>query len=125
MKMNKRIIMPELDDDEEEIRRSNVKNNLKQVFMNYRERNCDKFGNLSENNLDKKQLIAIKELKTKMNKEGLVCYKTDKTDKLVIDTVENYAAKMEKNIKTNVEVSEKKVTTIENKLNEHMEHWKR
>ena len=53
MKMNKRIIMPELDDDEEEIRRSNVKNNLKKVFMNYREKNCDKFGNIMENNLDK------------------------------------------------------------------------
>ena len=83
-------------------------------------KNCDKFGNISENNLDKKQLKAIKELKTKINNEGLVCYKTDK---LAIDTIENYATKMEKHIKDDMEVSEKKVTTIENKLNEHMEHW--
>ena len=80
---------------------------------------------LLENNLDKKQLKAIKELKTKMNKESLVCYKTDKTDKLAIDTVENYSSKMEKHIKNDMEVSEKKVTTIENRLNEHMEHWVR
>ena len=115
--------MPDLDSDEEEIRRSNVKHELKEIFMRYRENNCDKFGNIIENNLSVKQVKAIKELKTKMSNEGLVCYKTDKTGKLVIDTVDNYAMKMEKHIKNDIEVTEKKVKTIENKLNEHMEHW--
>ena len=123
MKMNKRIIMPELDDDEEEIRRSNVKHNLKQIFMNYREKNCDKYGNILENNLDVKQLKSIKELKTKINNEGLVCYKTDKTGKLAVDTLENYSSKMEKHTKDDINITEKKITTIENKLNEHMDYW--
>ena len=94
MKHNKRIIMPELDDDEDEIRRSNVKHELKEIFMRYREKNCDKVGNILENNLSGKQVKAIKDLKTKMKQEGLVCYKTDKTGKFAIDTVENYANKI-------------------------------
>ena len=115
--------MPELNDDEEEIRRSNVKNELKNIFMKYREKNCDKSGNILKNNLDAKQLKAIKEIKTKLKTEGLVCYKTDKTGKSAIDTIDNYATKMEKNIENDAEITLKKVTTIENKLNDHMEHW--
>ena len=64
-----------------EIRRSNVKHELKEIFMRYKENHCDKFGHIIENNLSVKQVKAIKELKTKMSSEGLVCYKTDKTGK--------------------------------------------
>ena len=80
--------MPNLDDDEEEIKRSNLKYDLKQIFMRYREKQYDKSGNILKNNLNVKQLKSIKELKTKMNSESLVCYKTDKTGKSVIDTIE-------------------------------------
>ena len=80
--------MPNLDDDEEEIKRSNLKYDLKQIFMRYREKQYDKSGNILKNNLNVKQLKSIKELKTKMNGESLVCYKTDKTGKCVIDTIE-------------------------------------
>ena len=64
MKMNKRIVMPNLDDDEEEIKRSNLKHDLKQIFMRYREKQYDKSGNILKNNLNVKQLKSIKELKT-------------------------------------------------------------
>ena len=91
--------------------------------MRYREKHCDKSGNILKNNLNVKQLKSIKELKTKMNSESLVCYKTDKTGKFAIDTIENYSAKMEKHTKNDVDITEKKITTIENILNEHMEYW--
>ena len=115
--------MPELDNDEEEIKRGNVKNELRKIFMNYRSKHCDNFGSIFKNNLNEKQLKSIKELKTKMKDEELVCYKTDKTEKFAIDTVENYSAKMEKHIKNDLEITEKKITRVENKLNEHMEDW--
>ena len=115
--------MPNLDDDEEEIKRSNLKYDLKQIFMRYREKHYDKSGNILKNNLNVKQLKSIKELKTKMNSESLVCYKTDKTGKFVIDTIENYSAKMEKHTKNDVDIAEKRITTIENILNDHMEYW--
>ena len=123
MRNNKRIVMPELGTDEDEIRRSNVKHELKEVFLKYRKEKCDKFGNILENNLDKEQMSSIKELKTKIKEDGLVCYKTDKTGKLAIDTLENYATKMNKHIKDDIEITEKKMRSIENKLNEHMEDW--
>ena len=59
--------MPDLDDDENEIKNSNMKQELMKVFMEYREDHCDKAGNLLENNLDEKQIKSIKELKTKMD----------------------------------------------------------
>ena len=52
--------------------------------------NCDKFGNLKENNLEKRQVDAIRSLKDKIEKEDLVCVETDKTGKFGLDTKENY-----------------------------------
>ena len=39
---NKRVILPELDNDPEEIRRNNLKNKLRQVVEKYKNENCDK-----------------------------------------------------------------------------------
>ena len=66
-------------DDEKEITRNNVMLELKKVFNSYKDKHCDRFGNLRESNLDKEQRKTIKELKAKMKEEELVCYKTDKT----------------------------------------------
>ena len=42
LKNNKRIVIPNPDaDDEEEIRRNNVKKELEKVFVNYMNKNCD------------------------------------------------------------------------------------
>ena len=66
LKNNKRITIVEMGDDAEEIRSNTVKTELKEVFIKYREKNCDEKGNLLESNLTVKQLKAIKDLKTKM-----------------------------------------------------------
>ena len=57
-------------------------------MIKYRNENCDKSGNIIENNLDKKQLKDIKNLKKRMKKEGLAAGETDKTGKLTLDTLE-------------------------------------
>ena len=67
--------MPDLNEDSEEIRRNNVKNELFKVFMNYREENCDNYGNVRENNLSKEQLKEIKNLKEKINNKSLFAIK--------------------------------------------------
>lgn len=123
IKGNRRIIMPEPDDDPDEIRRNNVKNELKNVFLQYRKESCDKFGNQLDNNLDNEELKTIKNLRNKMDKDNLICYETDKTGKRVLDTVENYAKKMMKHIENDEIILEKKVRKIENKLNEHVDDW--
>ena len=62
LKNNKGVIIPELDNDESEIRRNHVSNELKEVFIKYKDKNCNKFGNIKKNNLSKTQLDAIKNL---------------------------------------------------------------
>ena len=94
LKNNKRVILPEPDDDTEEIRRKNLKSELKNIVIKYRNEHCDKSGNIINNNLDKNQLKDIKDLKKRMKKEGLAAGETDKTGKLTLDTLENVKEKL-------------------------------
>ena len=66
LKNNKRIVIPKLDDDDDEIRRNNVKKELKGVFVKYMNENCDKSGNMKNNNLSVNQVKTIKGLNNKM-----------------------------------------------------------
>ena len=90
LKNNKRVIYPVNEDDEKEIKRNNVACELKRVFKDFKNKHCDRFGNLKENNLDEEQRNTIKNLKKKMKEEELVCFKTDKTGYLALDTQENF-----------------------------------
>ena len=96
---NKRVFIPKLDDDEDEINRNFVKNELIKVVEKYKNENCDKYGNIIENNLDPKKIKTIKELKNRIKEEKLVLYETDKTGKFTLDTLKNYNNKMDKHIK--------------------------
>ena len=96
LKNNKRVILPKIDDDEMEIKRNHVRNELKSIFINFKKENCDKYGNLIENNLDDVQVQTIKELKKKIDDENLVYYKTDKTGKGALNTVKNFKDNMKK-----------------------------
>ena len=58
------------------------------------------------NNLDETQMKALKNLKPKIVDENLVCYKTDKTGKLALDTIENYSEKHIKNDKIGCSISD-------------------
>ena len=120
---NKRVVLPDLDDDPEEIRRNNLRNELRQVVLKYKNENCDKLGNLIDNNLSETKLKDIRNLKCRMKKEGLVCGETDKTGKLTLDTLENISKKMDKHIKEDKTLNEKEIRKLENNLNRHMEFW--
>ena len=60
---------------------------------------------------------VVNALKTRIENEGLCVYETDKTGKLVIDTLDNYEAKMQKHMAGDTFVTEKEVRSIEAKLN--------
>ena len=76
------------------MKRKNLKAELKNIVIKYRNENCDKSGNIIENNLDKKQLKDIKNLKKRMKKEGLAAGETDNTGKLTLYTLENVVEKL-------------------------------
>ena len=59
LKNNKRIVIPEPDDDAEEIRRNNLKSELRQVVVKYKNEHCDTFRNLLDNSLSKSPLKDI------------------------------------------------------------------
>ena len=124
-KNNKRVILPHPGDDTEEIRRSNLKSEFKKVVLKYKKENCDKFGNILKNNLNDKQMKNLKNLKSRIKEEGLVCSQTDKTGKLTLDTLENITSKMEKHIQDDKVINEKYVKKLENSLNNHMGWWMR
>ena len=100
-----------------------MKSELRKLVLKYRNENCDTFGNISDNNLSETELKNMRNLKTRIKKEGLVCSQTDKTGRLTIDTLENVARKMEKHVQNDKVIDEKKVKTVENRLNNHMEWW--
>ena len=123
LKNNKRVVLPELDDDPEEIRRNNLKGELRKVVLEYKKNHCDKFGNIHDNNLNKEKLKDIKDLKNRMKTENLACGETDKTGKLTLDTVDNISKKMNKHIKDDKILNAKEVKRLENKVNKHMDFW--
>ena len=124
-KNNKRVVLPKLDDDQDQIRRNYLRNELRKVVTGYKDKHCDKFGNLVDNNLPKTHLKGIKNLKSRMKEERLACGETDKTGRLTLDTLENISKKMDKHIKEDKIINEKHVKKIENELNRHMEFWVR
>ena len=115
-KNNKRVIIPEANDDVEEIRRNNLKSELRQVVVNYRNEHCDKSGNVFDNNLADTELKDMKNLKNRIKNEGLTCGVTDKSGKLTLDTLDNVSKKMDKHIGEDKVVSHKEVKRIESKL---------
>ena len=93
------------------------------MVLKYKSETCDKFGNVIDNNLSDTQLRTIKNLKSRMKNEEIVCGETDKTGKLTLDTLENVSKKMDKHINNDKVLNEKEVRKLENKLNRHMEFW--
>ena len=70
-----------------------------------------------------KQEKAIKDVKKRTENEELAIYETDKTGKLVLDTLANIEAKMDKHIQHDKLLEPKAVTKKENYLNAQTGHW--
>ena len=95
-----------------------MKSELRKIVLKYKQENCDKFGNVSDNNLSETEMKKHEKLENK-NKEG----RFDKTGRMTLDTIENVTKKMEKLVRNDKVIDVKKVKTLENKLNSHMEWW--
>ena len=112
-----------MNDDEAELKNHFIKKELVKVAKEYIKEKCNSKGEIIENNISKKQENTIKSLKKRTEVEGLSIYETDKTKKLVIDTLENVEAKMAKHVEKDMTISDKIVTKKENILNAHTSNW--
>ena len=79
-------------------------------------RNKTENGKVKENNLSKKQMKGIIEIKTKMKHDGVV-FKTDKTGQLSLDDKENYKFCMREHVEKDDKVTMKEYEKTEKVLN--------
>ena len=122
-KKNRRVIIPENDDEESEIKYDFIKKELVKETKKYIEEHCDKAGNPKKGNMSKQELKEIKKLRNRAENEELAIYETDKTKKLVLDTCTNVRAKMEKHLSKDKIITSKEVTKRENVINSQTKSW--
>ena len=68
-KNNNRVILPQPGDNNEEIRRNNLKSELRKIVVKYRHEKCDTFRNLMDNNLSETQQKNLKNLKFRIRQD--------------------------------------------------------
>ena len=113
----KRVVIKEFEDEKEASRRVIVKDELLYVAKEYITKNCDRNGRILKNNISKKDEEIIQNLKSRVDKENLTIYQTDKTDKFVMDSLYNYEQKMQKHLANDTIVSDKEIRKMEHKIN--------
>ena len=85
--------------------------------------NCDKKGNPKNRNMTRRQEKGIKELRKRAEVESLAIYETDKTKKLVLDTLSNVEDKIMEHVVKDKLITPKDVTKHENVLNSQTRSW--
>ena len=100
-----------------------MKNELVKETEKYIIEHCDKKGNPKNRNLTRKQENSIKSLRKRTEIEKLAIYETDKTKKLVLDTLSNVKDKMEEHLVKDRVITPKEVTKNENVLNSQTKSW--
>ena len=74
----------------------------------------------AQSNLTEDEKKGIKELKTMVANKEAVIFKTDKTSKLSIDTLENYSEELKAHTVTDSVIDRSEVERIENKMNQNL-----
>ena len=87
---------------------------------------CDEKGSIRHsNNLTKEEMLGKCEIQEGIKSRGWVLYGTDKSRKLVLDTLENFNSAMEPHYAHEQEVTIDEVHNSENSLNNHSKSWAR
>ena len=71
-------------------------------------------------NLTEEEKLGLKELKALVNNKEAVIFKTDKTSKLSIDTLDNYSEELKVHIENDTVISREECVKIENKMNQSL-----
>ena len=84
-----RVTLPKPLSDDEESKLEVRKRAQKEVFEKYRKENTTKKGE-QKSNLTKKELLGLKSLQKRIEKEEIIVMKTDKSSKFVVTTPKEY-----------------------------------
>ena len=102
-----------------------TKEEMMQDVRTYRTLHCQEDGSQKETCLPAGSARGLVSLQGR-SREGEICiYKTDKSDRLCCDTVDNYDAAMREHVDKDVVVTENDYTKIEEEMNGHSVMWGR
>ena len=115
---NKTVGIPPLATNKVEIQMAATEAELVQVTKEYMEKECNSKGFPKESNLSREAQEGIKELKV-MTKDDKIVTKTDKSEKLSLNTLESYKKMGEPHTTNDKTVNPKEVSEMEKQLNGH------
>ena len=117
-----RVTLPKPLSDDEESKLEVRKRAQKEVFEKYRKENTTKKGE-QKSNLTRKELLGLKSLQKRIEKEEIIVMKTDKSSKFVVTTPEEYKNMGKEHTEKDEEVDMKVVKEMEKKINQHTIAW--
>ena len=79
----------------------------------------------SGSNLSKEQKRGLEKLRKRVKNKEIVCFQTDKSGIISVDTPENYIESMKPHLEGTIESTEEEYVKAEKLLNAHMQSWSR
>lgn len=102
-----------------DVKRSNHKVELMKTIEGYIKTDCDKRGNIKDDDKNKEVKAGMKKLKEKEVKGDAVIMISDKTYKLSLMIPAVYKISMENHINKDRKIDRKELNKMEKKLNDH------
>ena len=116
---NKRVVMPPYADKVIESKIAYARQKINKIIENHENENKYK----EYSNLSREEKEGLNTLKKKANGNQIICYITDKSGKMSVDSPENYLAAMQPHLQETKEVKQRNYNYVENIINSHMQAW--
>ena len=114
----KRVTIPECADPATEAKLTLCRERLNKVLEEYKEKQTK-----PESNLTKQQKQGLKKLKRRVKNGEIVCFQTDKSGSISVDTPDNYVDSMQPHLEGTIPSTEEEYTKTEKLINAHMMNW--
>ena len=114
----KRVTIPECAEPTTEAKLTLCRENLNKVLEEYK-------GNQArtESNLTKPQKRGLRKLRRRVKNKEIVCFQTDKSGSMSVDTPENYVDSMQPHLEGTIPSTEDEYVKTEKLINAHMTTW--
>ena len=114
----KRVVIPECAEPATEAKLTLCRERLNKVLDEYKSKHTK-----PESNLTKQQKQGLKKLKRRVKNGEIVCFQTDKSGSVSVDTPDNYVDSMQPHLEGTIPSTEEEYTKTEKLINAHMTNW--
>ena len=115
-----RIYAPKHANIDKEKAIDNIKEKLLRTASEYKNMYCDSKGTIKNNNLNKMENQAIREIKKDIKEGKIIVSTTDKSGRFSIDTPNSYEEAIKEHTKNDLEIDNNRVKQCETRCNQHM-----